>query len=58
MHKLTPNIPESAESALESVLYSPIWTLKTNDSLAPKFLSICTLVDHAISNNFPFESGD
>jgi hypothetical protein len=47
VHKLTPNIQEvmafrkwlsvkqNLEIALESVLYSPIWTLETNASLAP-----------------------
>jgi hypothetical protein len=52
MNKLTPNIQEvmafpnwlSVKQnlrkllGLESVLYSPIWTLETNTSLAPKFL--------------------
>jgi hypothetical protein len=50
MHKLTPDIQEvmafpnwlsvkaeSVKIALEYVLYSPIWTLETNASLAPKF---------------------
>jgi hypothetical protein len=70
MHKLTPNIHEvmafskclsvkqNLRSALESVLYSHIWTLGTNTFLAPNFMYICTLVDHAIGNNVSFESGD
>jgi hypothetical protein len=36
--------------------HSPIWTLEINTSLAPKFLQICTHVDHVIRNNFSFES--
>jgi hypothetical protein len=52
MHKLTPNIQEVMAfpnwlsikqnlrklPSLESVLCSPIWTLETNASLAPKVL--------------------
>jgi hypothetical protein len=51
MNKLTPNIQDVMSFSnwlsvkqnlwnlsLESVLYSPIWTLETNSSLASKFL--------------------
>jgi hypothetical protein len=72
MQKLTPNIQEvmtfpnwlSVQQnlrkllSLKSVLYSPIWTIETNASLASIFFQICTLVDHAIRNNLSFESVD
>jgi hypothetical protein len=68
MHKTTPNIHEVIAFTkwlsvgqilrnvlrLKSVLYSHIWTLGTNTSLAPNFIYICTLVYHAIRNNFYF----
>jgi hypothetical protein len=70
MNKLTPNISEvmpfpkwlsvkqTVKSAtLKSVLYSHIWTLGTNTSPAPNFMYIYALVEHAIRNNFSFESG-
>jgi hypothetical protein len=44
--------------SLESGLHSHIWTLGTNVSPAPKFMQICTLVDHVIRNNLYFYSGD
>jgi hypothetical protein len=69
MNKLTPNIQEvmvfsnwlsvkqkSAETSLETVLYSPIWTLEINTFIAPNFIYICTLVEHATMNNFSFGS--
>jgi hypothetical protein len=70
MHKLTPNIPEvivfskwlsvkqNLRSGPKSVLHSHIWTLRTNTSLAPNFITIFKHVDHAIGNTFSFESGD
>jgi hypothetical protein len=69
MQKLTLNIPEviafsmwlsvkqNLRSGLKSVLYSHIWTLGTNNSLAPNFMEIFTLLYHAIINNFYFKSG-
>jgi hypothetical protein len=70
MNKLTPNIQEvmafpnwlSVKQNLQkllslgSVLHRPIWTLETKTFLAPKFFQIFTLVEHAIWNNFYFES--
>jgi hypothetical protein len=69
IHKLTPNIEEvmafpnwlsvkqkSAETGLEIVLYSPIWTLETNNYLAPNFMCRNTLVDHSTRNKFSFGS--
>jgi hypothetical protein len=72
MHKITPNIHKVIAFtkwlsdkqilrnvlSLRSVLYSHIWTLGTNASLAPNFMEICTVVDHVISNNLSFERGD
>jgi hypothetical protein len=72
MNKLTRNIQEVIAftkwlsdkqilrnvRSLKSVLYSHIWTLGTNASLAQNFMHICTLVDHVIRNNFSFDSGD
>jgi hypothetical protein len=72
MYKITPNIHEVIAftkwlsvkqilrkvPSLKSVLYSHICTLGTNNSLSPNFMYICTLVDHAIRNNFYFGSGD
>jgi hypothetical protein len=71
MHKITPNIHEviaftkwlSAKqslpkSGLKSVLYSHIWTLGTNASLAPNFIKKFTPVDHVLRKKFSFESGD
>jgi hypothetical protein len=40
--------------SLESGLHSHVWTLGTIVSPAPKFMQICTLVDHDIRNNFSF----
>jgi hypothetical protein len=37
-------------------LSSYLWTLETIVSPAPKFMKICTLVDHDIRNNFSFGS--
>jgi hypothetical protein len=69
MNKLTPNIQEvmvflnwlsvkqkSVETGLEIVLYSPIWTLEINTFIAPNFIYICTLIEHATRNNFSFGS--
>jgi hypothetical protein len=70
MHKITPNILEVIAftkwlsvkqilwSGLKSVPYGHIWTLGTNTSIDPNFMSIFTLVDHAIRNNFYFGSED
>jgi hypothetical protein len=71
MHKLTPKIEEviaftkwlsdkqiSAKRGLKSGLYSHLWTLQRNVFPAPKFMIVCTLVDHDIRNNFSFGSGD
>jgi hypothetical protein len=72
MHKLVPIIEEvialtkwlsdkqnSAKCAKsESGLSSYLWTLGTIVSPAPKFMKICTLVDHDIRNKFSFGSGD
>jgi hypothetical protein len=72
MHKIIPTIEEvialttwltdkkfSANLAsLNSGLCSHLWTLETIVSPAPKFMQICTLVDHDIRNKFSFESGD
>jgi hypothetical protein len=72
MHKLTPKIEEviaftkwltdkqiqQKRASLESGLHSHLWTLGTIVSQAPKFMKICTLVDHNIRNNFSFGSGD
>jgi hypothetical protein len=72
MHKLTPTIEEvialtkwltdkqfSAKLAsLKSGLCSHIWTLEIIVSPAPKFMQICTHVDHDIGNTIYFGSGD
>jgi hypothetical protein len=71
MHKLVPIIEEvialtkwlsdkqnSAKRGLNSGLCRNFWTLETIVSPAPKFMQICTLVDHDIRNKLPFGSGD
>jgi hypothetical protein len=45
------------ELSLKSGLYSHLYTLETNVSPAPKFMKICTSVDHDIRSNFSFRSG-
>jgi hypothetical protein len=70
MHKVIPTIEEvialtkqltvknfSAKLA-KSGIWVYLWTLETIVSPAPKFMKICTLVDHDIRNKFSFESGD
>ena len=44
--------------SLDSGLCSHIWTLETIVSPAPKFMKICTHVDHDFRNKFSFGSGD
>jgi hypothetical protein len=44
--------------SLDSGLCSHLWTLETIVSLAPKFMKLCTLVDHDIRNKFSFGSGN
>jgi hypothetical protein len=44
--------------SLNSGLCSHLWTLETIVSPAPKFMKICTLVDHDIRNKLYFGSGD
>jgi hypothetical protein len=44
--------------SLNSGLCSHFWTLETIVSPDPKFMKICTLVDHDIRNKFSFGSGD
>jgi hypothetical protein len=71
MNKVTPTIEEvigftkwlsdkqiSATRGLKSGVYSQLWTLETIASPAPKFMKICTLLDHDIRNKFYFVSGD
>jgi hypothetical protein len=71
MHNLTPKIQEVMTStnwltdkqvqqkrALESGLYSHLWTLETIVSPAQQFMKICKPADHDIRNNFYFGSGD
>jgi hypothetical protein len=71
MYNLTPKIQEVMTStmwltdkqiqqkrALESGLYSHLWTLETIVSPAPKFMKICKLAYHDIRNNLSFGSGD
>jgi hypothetical protein len=69
MHKLTPTIEEvialtmwltdkQFSAKLDSGSCSHLWTLETILFPAPKFMKICTLVDHDIGNKFYFGSGD
>jgi hypothetical protein len=68
MHNQTPKIQEVITStkwltdkqlsAKRAGLCSHLWTLETIVSPAPKFMKICTLVDHDIRNKFYFGSGD
>jgi hypothetical protein len=71
MHKLTPIIEEViaftkwlsdkqllAKRGLKSGLCSHLWTLETIVSPAPKFMQICTLIDHDTRNKFYFRSED
>jgi hypothetical protein len=71
MHMLTLKIQEviaftkwltdkqiSAKRGVESGLHSHFLTLGTIVSPAPKFMQICTIVDHEIRNKFYFGSGD
>jgi hypothetical protein len=41
--------------SLKSGLCSHLWTLETIVSQAPKFMQICTLLDHDIRNKFYLE---
>ncbi len=71
MHKLTPTIEEvialtmwltdkkfSGKLMKNSGLCSHLWTLETIVSPAPKFMKICTHVDHDIRNKLYFGIGD
>jgi hypothetical protein len=69
MHKLTPKIEEviaftkwlsdkQISAKPLSGLYSQLWTLETIVSPAPKFMKICTHVDHDVRNKCYFGSED